>query len=65
MKRAAIALLTLLVILSVSLPSPCAGDPPGTKEQQITGIIKESGFTQAKIAIPATKFDSALSAESG
>ena len=65
MKKAAFMFFTLLAVMSFAINSSFAGDPPGSKEQQITGVIKESGFTQARIAIPATKFDSALSAESG
>lgn len=60
-----LVLLTVLAVYSsFSAQEPSAGKSP-PDEQQITGIIKESGFTQAKIAVPATKFDSGLSAESG
>ena len=61
--------LLVSLIISAVVSGAFAQEPPAEsttpKEQQITGIIKESGFTQAKIAIPPTKFDSGLSAEAG
>jgi TolB protein len=51
-------------LLCFSQDAPPAPPQTQPQEKQITGIIKESGFTQAKIAIPDTTFDSSLSAES-
>jgi len=58
------AVMTLIAALFTLLSAHGQEQPPA-KEQQITGIIKESGFTLAKIAVPPTKFDAALSAEAG
>ena len=48
-------------------PAPPATPPvtPATGEKQITGTIKESGFTQLAIALPPCKADAGSSAPGG
>lgn len=65
MKRTSPLFLALAAALLLAAPAVLAQEQPPAKEQQITGVIKESGFTQAAIAVPETRFDSALSAEAG
>lgn len=65
MRRVSSVIFVLLIAISFAPLPALTQDQPPAKEQQITGVIKESGFTQAKIAVPDTTFDSALSAEAG
>lgn len=58
MKRIRMIFLFILTIISLIEKTEEINDKP-----EIVGVIKETGFTKVKIAIPETKYDSNLSLE--
>ncbi|MFB3851179.1 MAG: hypothetical protein ACE14Q_04545 [Acidobacteriota bacterium] len=65
MKKCLLNCLLVLVLLAncLALSQEKKSEQTDSQDKTIVGIIKESGFTAAKIAIPETKFESSLSVE--
>ena len=65
MRKILIRLIALLVLLIFGsfYSQDKKSEQPEQQNKTIVGIIKESGFSAAKIAIPETKYESSLSVE--